>query len=128
MSDTTPETPPTAPQEGPAIGRDEWVARSGENIERRGLRGLVARFEDLPAAVRYGALLLPMAAWPFLVDSDYLMQVGIDTLLYVLLALGLNVAVGWAGLLDLGYVAFYAFGAYGFALLASEQFDIHLQA
>ncbi|MEY2659079.1 MAG: hypothetical protein RLZZ123_251 [Pseudomonadota bacterium] len=40
-------------------------------------------------------------------------------LLYVLLALGLNVVVGYAGLLDLGYVAFYAVGAYMFALLAS---------
>ncbi|WP_395698957.1 branched-chain amino acid ABC transporter permease [Aquabacterium sp.] len=40
-------------------------------------------------------------------------------LLYVLLALGLNVVVGFAGLLDLGYVAFYAVGAYLFALLAS---------
>jgi branched-chain amino acid transport system permease protein len=128
MSDLTPETPPTAPQEGPAIGRDEWVARSGENIELRGVRGLVARFEQLPAAARYGALFVPMLAWPFLTGSDYLMQVGIDTLLYVLLALGLNVAVGWAGLLDLGYVAFYAFGAYAFALLASEQFDLHWQA
>ena len=44
----------------------------------------------------------------------------IDTaLLYVLLALGLNIVVGYAGLLDLGYVAFYAVGAYMFALLAS---------
>ena len=40
-------------------------------------------------------------------------------LLYVMLALGLNVVVGYAGLLDLGYVAFYAVGAYMFALLAS---------
>ena len=46
----------------------------------------------------------------------------IDTaLLYVLLALGLNIVVGYAGLLDLGYVAFYAVGAYLFALLASTQ-------
>jgi branched-chain amino acid transport system permease protein len=46
----------------------------------------------------------------------------IDTaLLYVLLALGLNIVVGYAGLLDLGYVAFYAVGAYLFALLASPQ-------
>ncbi len=42
-------------------------------------------------------------------------------LLYVLLALGLNIVVGYAGLLDLGYVAFYALGAYMFALLASPQ-------
>ncbi|MFI0546788.1 MAG: ABC transporter ATP-binding protein [Brachymonas sp.] len=40
-------------------------------------------------------------------------------LLYVMLALGLNIVVGYAGLLDLGYVAFYAVGAYSFALLAS---------
>ncbi|MEZ0309465.1 MAG: ABC transporter ATP-binding protein, partial [Ramlibacter sp.] len=40
-------------------------------------------------------------------------------LLYVLLALGLNIVVGYAGLLDLGYVAFYALGAYMFGLLAS---------
>ena len=39
-------------------------------------------------------------------------------LLYVLLALGLNIVVGYAGLLDLGYVAFYAVGAYMFGLLA----------
>ncbi|WP_249937136.1 branched-chain amino acid ABC transporter permease [Roseateles sp. DAIF2] len=49
-----------------------------------------------------------------------------QALLYVLLALGLNIVVGYAGLLDLGYVAFYALGAYLFALLASphlsEQF------
>jgi ABC-type branched-subunit amino acid transport system permease subunit len=41
-------------------------------------------------------------------------------LLYVLLALGLNIVVGYAGLLDLGYVAFYAVGAYMYALLASR--------
>ncbi len=42
-------------------------------------------------------------------------------LLYVLLALGLNIVVGYAGLLDLGYVAFFAIGAYMFGLLASPQ-------
>ena len=42
-------------------------------------------------------------------------------LLYVLLALGLNIVVGFAGLLDLGYVAFYAVGAYMLGLLASPQ-------
>jgi len=47
-------------------------------------------------------------------------------LLYVLLALGLNIVVGFAGLLDLGYIAFYAVGAYVYALLASPQFGLHL--
>ena len=48
-------------------------------------------------------------------------------LLYIMLALGLNIVVGYAGLLDLGYIAFYAVGAYLYALLASphlfEQFE-----
>jgi branched-chain amino acid transport system permease protein len=47
-------------------------------------------------------------------------------LLYVMLALGLNIVVGFAGLLDLGYIAFYAVGAYCYALLSSPQFGVHL--
>lgn len=47
-------------------------------------------------------------------------------LLYVMLALGLNIVVGFAGLLDLGYVAFFAVGAYVYALLASPHFGLHL--
>ncbi len=47
-------------------------------------------------------------------------------ILYILLALGLNIVVGFAGLLDLGYIAFYAVGAYAYALLASPHFDLHL--
>src|SRR5207342_1844570 len=46
-------------------------------------------------------------------------------ILFVLLSLGLNIVVGFAGLLDLGYVAFYAVGAYVYALLASPQFGLH---
>jgi branched-chain amino acid transport system permease protein len=46
-------------------------------------------------------------------------RIAAATLLYVMLALGLNIVVGYAGLLDLGFVAFYAVGAYMFALLAS---------
>ena len=47
-------------------------------------------------------------------------------LLYAMLALGLNIVVGFAGLLDLGYIAFYAVGAYLYALLASPHFGVHL--
>jgi len=47
-------------------------------------------------------------------------------ILYILLALGLNIVVGFAGLLDLGYIAFYAVGAYTYALLASPHFNLHL--
>ncbi len=54
-----------------------------------------------------------------------MLRVGFDTLIYMLLALGLNIVVGFAGLLDLGYIAFFGFGAYGYAMLASSQFHLH---
>ncbi|MBI3230656.1 MAG: ABC transporter ATP-binding protein [Burkholderiales bacterium] len=49
-------------------------------------------------------------------------------LLYIMLALGLNIVVGFAGLLDLGYIAFYAVGAYMTGLLASPQFAVVLES
>jgi branched-chain amino acid transport system permease protein len=49
-----------------------------------------------------------------------------SAILFALLALGLNIVVGFAGLLDLGYIAFYAVGAYTYALLASPHFNLHL--
>ena len=45
--------------------------------------------------------------------------VAFNSLLYALLAMGLNIAVGWSGLLDLGYIAFFGFGAYGYAIFSS---------
>lgn len=56
----------------------------------------------------------------------YYVRVADSILLYIILAVGLNLVVGYAGLLDLGFIAFYAVGAYAYALLASGQFDIHL--
>lgn len=49
-----------------------------------------------------------------------------DTACFTLLALGLNIVVGYAGLLDLGYAAFFAIGTYTYAILASSFFDIHV--
>src|SRR4051794_32718314 len=49
-------------------------------------------------------------------------------LLYIMLALGLNIVVGFAGLLDLGYIAFYALGAYMTGILASPQFATILES
>jgi branched-chain amino acid transport system permease protein len=45
-----------------------------------------------------------------------------------MLALGLNIVVGYAGLLDLGYIAFYAVGAYVMAILASPHLELHYSA
>ena len=67
-------------------------------------------------AIALGLLILPMIAQQF--GTAWVRIIDI-ALLYVLLALGLNIVVGYAGLLDLGYVAFYAVGAYLFGLLAS---------
>ncbi len=62
----------------------------------------------------------------FRAGDRYLFRVLDQAGIYVLLALGLNVVVGYAGLLDLGYVAFYAIGAYFYALLASPQLGLHV--
>jgi branched-chain amino acid transport system permease protein len=60
-------------------------------------------------------------ALPFLpFSSRYLVDLATTVLIYVMLGWGLNIVVGLAGLLDLGYVAFYAVGAYTFALLARD--------
>ncbi|BES72990.1 high-affinity branched-chain amino acid ABC transporter permease LivM [Marinobacter nanhaiticus D15-8W] len=60
--------------------------------------------------------------WPFM-GSRGAVDLATLVLIYIILALGLNVVVGFAGLLDLGYVAFYAVGAYTFALL-SQYFGV----
>ncbi len=70
------------------------------------------------------AILLALAI-PAIVPNAYEMGVITRICLYALLALGLNVVVGFAGLLDLGYVAFFGIGSYVYALLASPHFDVH---
>ncbi len=63
-------------------------------------------------------LVLPMLLQGF---GNAWVRIADMALLYVLLALGLNIVVGYAGLLDLGYVAFFAIGAYMFGLMSSPQ-------
>jgi branched-chain amino acid transport system permease protein len=121
-------------QQGPGVGSDEWVARSGAKRQYApGWRGDVQRqWERLGWWPRLAIAAVIGLLIPQIGLNAFQLQVGINALLLALLALGLNVAVGWAGLLDLGYIAFYGFGAYGFALLSSSQLNppagIHLQA
>ena len=63
---------------------------------------------------------------PLLAPNDYIMGVIARICLYALLALGLNIVVGFAGLLDIGYVAFFGIASYAYAFLASPHFGIHL--
>ena len=77
----------------------------------------------------YIVLAVLLAAAPFLTGAALghgWVRILDFTLLYIMLALGLNIVVGYAGLLDLGYIAFYAVGAYLYALLASPHFGLHL--
>jgi branched-chain amino acid transport system permease protein len=93
-------------------------------------------FKDRPVAAfaATAAIAVALAVLPFVAGSQGNAWVRIIdfALLYVMLALGLNIVVGYAGLLDLGYVAFYAVGAYMYALLASphlaENFEFIQQA
>ncbi len=85
-----------------------------------GVRELIGRGAGLglyvgPAVVVFAVVM------PFMPFADgFIMAIAITVLIYVMLGWGLNVVVGLAGLLDLGYVAFYAVGAYSFALLATN--------
>ncbi|HET7403677.1 MAG TPA: ABC transporter ATP-binding protein [Usitatibacter sp.] len=83
-----------------------------------------------PAAKWLGLALIvaTLIALPFVLAIAGTAWVRITNLaiLFVLLSLGLNIVVGFAGLLDLGYIAFYAVGAYTYALLASPHFNLHL--
>jgi len=72
----------------------------------------------IAGAVLMVAILFPLAFDPLATQMD----VAIFVLAYVMMALGLNIVVGFAGLLDLGYVAFYAIGAYTIGWLASDHF------
>ena len=118
------------PPDGPRIGADEWVERSGERTgARSGLFApLLNAIERTPPAGLLALAVGATALVPFISSSDYVVRVAVNTVLFALLALGLNVVVGWAGLLDLGFVAFYGFGAYSYAILSSEQFGLHWPA
>ncbi len=80
-------------------------------------------FEDM--SFRYkamGILLIAALIFPLVFDT-YQNTIMISALIYVVLGLGLNISVGLAGLLDLGYVAFFGVGAYSYALL-NHHFDL----
>lgn len=106
----------------PKVGVDSWVAMHEGRVHRH---PILATFDRVPRPAFYLGFAIPAALIPALTSDAYIVRVGFDTLLYMLLALGLNIVVGYAGLLDLGYVAFYGFGAYGYAMLASPKFGLH---
>src|SRR5580704_3821735 len=117
--------------QGPEVGADEWVARQAHRREY--LPSWLGRAQKATERVGWWPRLAVAGVvglvLPLLGLGGFQLQVGIDALVIALLAVGLNIVVGWAGLLDLGFVAFFGFGAYGYALLSSPQLGangIHL--
>jgi ABC-type branched-subunit amino acid transport system permease subunit len=109
------------------IGQDEWVAQVEARRAARGPLGrALARLEAANPFIVGGVLFALAALTPLLTSNDYVIRIAGNVCLYGLLALGLNVVAGYAGLLDLGYVAFFGIGGYGYAMLASNQFGLHL--
>jgi ABC-type branched-subunit amino acid transport system permease subunit len=114
----------------PRVGTDDWVAQVEDRVEQRaGLAGLAGRaVSAVPPPARLALFAVFAATLPLWMGRGDVFTYGIFTLIYILLGLGLNVVVGYAGLLDLGYVAFFGFGAYLYAELSSEHYGIHWPA
>lgn len=81
----------------------------------------LARFTALPLVWRFAGLLAVLALVPFFINNNYVLRVLGNVLMFSSLAIALNVVVGYAGLLDLGFVAFFGLGAYTYGLLSSPQ-------
>src|SRR5438309_7312913 len=81
-----------------------------------------------PGFPRWAAAVLGLVVLvaPLVAPNDYWIGVMARICLYATLALGLNIVVGFAGLLDLGYVAFFGIGSYLYTFLASAHFGLHL--
>ncbi len=74
----------------------------------------------------WGLAVLVILLYPLFAHNDSHVGGAADAGVFILLALGLNIVIGYAGLLDLGYAAFFAIGAYTYGILASPQFGIHI--
>ena len=128
MSDETGTSIPEPPDQAAEarIGVDSWVAEAEGRRARGGVFGPVARaWSFSPDPVKLFVFVAVMSTLPFWLNEGDLFSYGLFTLIYATLGLGLNVVVGFAGLLDLGYVAYFGIGAYGYALVSSPHYGIH---
>jgi branched-chain amino acid transport system permease protein len=141
-----PIIPETKPEPATAsvqrMGQDEWVAQAEQRQRRYGglWDNLVERWRAIPVVGRiaFWAILLliapfltntsPVLAWLGISNNDFILRIGATFLAFSILALGLNVVVGYAGLLDLGYVAFFGLAGYAYAYLSSDfiQGGVHI--
>lgn len=110
------------------IGTDQWVEQHEKRIgSRAGISGkLLSIFQKIPVSARYGVLIVAAFAFGTLVQNEYILRIAVNLGVFMMLTYGLNIVMGFAGLLDLGYVAFFGFGAYQYALLSSDHLNTHL--
>ncbi|MCR3797200.1 DUF3382 domain-containing protein, partial [Pseudomonas aeruginosa] len=99
--------------------RDRIPLKLGRGVGYKVNGSGLKNFLSLPSTQRWAVLALVVVAfvWPFFASRGAV-DIATLILIYVMLGIGLNIVVGLAGLLDLGYVGFYAVGAYTYALLA----------
>ena len=97
----------------------QWSSVMSRRSDRKLISPAVSNYLTLPKTQRWIiiGLILVALVWPFF-GSRGAVDIATLILIYVLLGLGLNIVVGLAGLLDLGYVGFYAVGAYSYAMLS----------
>ena len=116
----------------PAAVRHHGRARGRSRIRRNIMARLFRRQKQSAQSLYQHGVVhrLLLVLFPFIAAQfgNSWVRIMDFALLYIMLALGLNIVVGFAGLLDLGYIAFYALGAYMTGLLASPQFAVVLES
>jgi branched-chain amino acid transport system permease protein len=95
----------------------------GTSVLKEARVGLTGSWQAVPGILKLAPLALLVAALPIALDNLYLREIATYIGLYIMLGMGMNIVVGYAGLMDLGYIAFYGIGAYVVAALTAE-FDI----
>ncbi|MCP4535946.1 MAG: branched-chain amino acid ABC transporter permease [Chloroflexi bacterium] len=101
------------------VGFTVWWSAQGQRVRKRLTNNITPEKQRQRRNVSIVLGILLILGLPLLLDS-YLAEVVDQVGLYILLGLGLNIVVGYAGLLDLGYVAFFAIGAYMMGVLTSD--------
>jgi len=122
------------------IGTDEWVSQHADrSVLPRSLREVFYGYgEQIPMWGRLGIILAIAFILPIIYDDSFLVnlnrddslviRIGANVALMSMLAMGLHIVVGYAGLLDLGFVAFYGIGGYAYAYMSSDfiQGGVHI--
>jgi branched-chain amino acid transport system permease protein len=99
--------------------RERTIPSRAAGLERDATLGRLRALGGLACLLAAAVLVVPELGL-------YSVRIADNVLIYLILATALTTVVGYAGLLDLGFIAFYAIGAYSYGLLASGKFDLHL--